>query len=75
MRGFASIGLVRPKHPENVGHIMRAAYVYQATLKDMREAGVDRYDIRLCLPVLRRFKEKADAALAKATPVLEREGV
>jgi tRNA(Leu) C34 or U34 (ribose-2'-O)-methylase TrmL len=32
MRGFSSIGLVRPKHSENVGHIMRAAYVYRAAL-------------------------------------------
>lgn len=32
MRGFTAIGLIRPKHPDNVGHIMRAAYVYNAAL-------------------------------------------
>jgi tRNA(Leu) C34 or U34 (ribose-2'-O)-methylase TrmL len=32
MRGFAAIGLVRPKHPENVGSVLRAAYVYGAAM-------------------------------------------
>lgn len=32
MRGFASIGLVRPKHPANVGGVLRAAQVYGASL-------------------------------------------
>lgn len=31
-RGYAAIGLVRPKHPENVGSVLRAAYVYSAAL-------------------------------------------
>ena len=32
MRGFAAIGLHNPKSPENVGSVMRAAYVYGAAL-------------------------------------------
>ena len=31
------------------------------TLQDMRDAGVDRYDIRLCLPALRSFQEREGA--------------
>lgn len=31
MRGFASIGLVRPKDPSNVGSVLRAAHVYDAS--------------------------------------------
>jgi len=31
-RGFSAIGLVRPKHVDNVGHIMRAAYVYDVAM-------------------------------------------
>ncbi len=38
------------------GEILNAAGL--RTVGDMREAGVDRYDIRLCLPVLRSFREK-----------------
>lgn len=32
MRGFACIGLVRPKSPENVGSVLRAAYCYDAAM-------------------------------------------
>ena len=32
MRGFASIGLNRPKSPENVGSVLRAAHVYGASM-------------------------------------------
>ncbi len=32
MRGFSSIGIVRPKHHENVGSVLRAAYVYGASM-------------------------------------------
>jgi tRNA(Leu) C34 or U34 (ribose-2'-O)-methylase TrmL len=32
MRGFASIGLVRPKNPRNVGAVLRAAHVYGAAM-------------------------------------------
>lgn len=32
MRGFASIGLVRPKTIENVGSVLRAAHCYNAAL-------------------------------------------
>jgi len=32
MRGFASIGLVRPKHVENVGAVLRAAYCYDVAM-------------------------------------------
>lgn len=32
MRGYSAIGLVRPKHPENVGSVLRAAYVYSAAM-------------------------------------------
>jgi tRNA(Leu) C34 or U34 (ribose-2'-O)-methylase TrmL len=32
MRGFASVGLVRPKDPANVGGVLRAAYCYDASL-------------------------------------------
>ena len=35
------------------------------TVKDMRDAGVDRYDIRLCLPVLRTFREQDRARARK----------
>lgn len=31
-RGFASIGLVRPKYPSNVGGVLRAAGVYGASM-------------------------------------------
>ena len=31
-RGFASIGLVRPKHSSNVGSVLRAAHAYSASL-------------------------------------------
>lgn len=31
-RGFASIGLVRPKTPENVGSVLRAAHCYGAAM-------------------------------------------
>lgn len=31
-RGFASIGLFKPKTPENVGGVMRAAFVYGASM-------------------------------------------
>lgn len=30
-RGFAAIGLMRPKTPENVGSVLRAAWCYHAT--------------------------------------------
>lgn len=32
MRGFAAIGLVRPKDPNNVGAVLRAAFCYDAAL-------------------------------------------
>lgn len=32
MRGYASIGLVRPKNSINVGNVLRAAYCYNAAL-------------------------------------------
>lgn len=32
MRGYAAIGLVRPKTPENVGSVLRAAWCYNAAL-------------------------------------------
>lgn len=32
MRGFAAIGLIRPKNPINVGHIMRAAFNYRVAM-------------------------------------------
>ena len=32
IRGFAAVGLVRPKLPENVGSVLRAAFVYGASL-------------------------------------------
>lgn len=32
MRGYAAIGLVRPKTPENVGSILRAAWCYSAAM-------------------------------------------
>lgn len=32
MRGFAAIGLVNAKFPENIGHVMRAAGCYQAAM-------------------------------------------
>lgn len=32
MRGFASIGLVRPKNPINVGAVLRAAYCYDVKM-------------------------------------------
>lgn len=32
MRGFAAIGLVNPKNPENVGSVLRAAGCYEASL-------------------------------------------
>jgi len=32
MRGFAAIGLLRPKHPNNIGGAMRAAHCYKAQL-------------------------------------------
>lgn len=42
MRGFAAIGLVRPKTPDNVGGVMRAAWCYGAAtvaIEDDRSAG------------------------------------
>ena len=32
MRGFTSIGLVRPKHVANVGAVLRAAYCYDVSM-------------------------------------------
>lgn len=32
MRGFAAIGLVRPKHHENVGSVLRAAFCYDVAM-------------------------------------------
>jgi tRNA(Leu) C34 or U34 (ribose-2'-O)-methylase TrmL len=32
MRGFAAIGLTRPKHEENVGSVLRAAYCYDVAM-------------------------------------------
>lgn len=32
MRGFTSIGLVRPKDPANVGSVLRAAYCYSVAM-------------------------------------------
>lgn len=32
IRGYSSIGLVRPKDPANVGSVLRAAFVYRAAL-------------------------------------------
>lgn len=31
-RGFTSIGLMRPKHPENVGSVLRAAFCYDVSM-------------------------------------------
>jgi tRNA(Leu) C34 or U34 (ribose-2'-O)-methylase TrmL len=42
-RGFAAIGLVRPKHQENVGSVLRAAYVYRASMVAIQG---DRTDVR-----------------------------
>lgn len=32
MRGFSAIGLVRPKTPENIGSVLRAAHCYRAAM-------------------------------------------
>lgn len=32
VRGYTAIGLVRPKHPDNVGSVLRAAFVYRAAM-------------------------------------------
>lgn len=39
------------------GEILAAAGL--TTVKDLRECGVETYDIRLCVPALRTFRERA----------------
>lgn len=38
------------------------------TVKDMRESGVEWYDIRLCVPVLRTFRNRDRANLESPQP-------
>lgn len=41
MRGFAAIGLVRPKHTVNVGAVLRAAQCYDASLVAVQGSRTD----------------------------------
>lgn len=41
MRGFACIGLYKPKTPENVGSVMRAAHCYQVAQVNIQGARND----------------------------------
>ena len=45
MRGYAAIGLVRPKSAENVGSVLRAAWCYEAALVAIEG---DRSPVRAC---------------------------
>lgn len=47
MRGFAAIGLVRPKSPDNIGGVMRAAHCYRASavvIEGQRAPVTDKWD-------------------------------
>jgi len=58
-RGFAAIGLVRPKNPINVGSALRAAYAYDASLvaiegdRSLVKSSQDTTKSHRHLPVLR----------------------
>lgn len=53
MRGFAAIGLVRPKIAVNVGSVLRAAYCYDAALVCIQG---DRTDIRACTDTFKAYR-------------------
>ena len=55
----AGIGIGTFGHEVAGEEILRAAGL--TTVKEMRECGVEWYDIRLCVPVLRTFRERARA--------------
>lgn len=52
-RGFASIGLVRPKDPRNVGGALRAAFCYRASMVALQG---DRTEVRSQLDTPRAYK-------------------
>jgi tRNA(Leu) C34 or U34 (ribose-2'-O)-methylase TrmL len=53
MRGFAAIGLVRPKHTENVGGAMRAAFCYGAAMIAVEG---DRTAVTSCLDTVKAWR-------------------
>lgn len=57
----AAAGIIMQGHGDDVlaGEILGAAGLM--TVSDMRKAGVDPYDIRLCVPVLRHFRDQERA--------------
>ena len=52
-RGFASIGLSRPKHAENIGGVLRAATVYGAACVVIEG---DRSDVRHCADTTKAWR-------------------
>lgn len=53
MRGFAAIGLVRPKYPENVGSVLRAAFCYGAAMVAIQG---DRTNVRSCTDTTKTWR-------------------
>lgn len=46
MRGFAAVGLVRPKDKANVGSVLRAAFCYQAATVAIQSPRIKSGDVR-----------------------------
>lgn len=54
MRGFSSIGLIRPKHVANVGAVLRAAQVYGAAMVAIQG---DRTPVRSCQDTMKAWRQ------------------
>lgn len=53
MRGFSSVGLVRPKEPKNVGSVLRAAHVYNSAMVAIEG---DRTNIKQCTDTTKAWR-------------------
>lgn len=53
MRGFAAIGLMRPKMAENVGSVLRAAHCYRAAMVAIQG---DRTDVKSCTDTMKAWR-------------------
>jgi tRNA(Leu) C34 or U34 (ribose-2'-O)-methylase TrmL len=55
-RGFAAVALVNPKSPLNVGHILRAAGCYQASMVVIGGMRPERYMGRICTDTQKAYR-------------------
>lgn len=53
MRGFAAIGLMRPKYEQNIGSVLRAAHCYRAAMVAIQG---DRSAVRSCVDTTKAYR-------------------